>query len=71
MALDEAAKLGLGIAVLPSFLAGPAISAGELIVLNVGGTPTPADAIALFPRSRNPTVAVRRLLDLTVAQLKA
>jgi hypothetical protein len=29
-------------------------------VLNVGGTPTPADAIALFPRSRDPSVAVRR-----------
>jgi DNA-binding transcriptional LysR family regulator len=64
-------KLGLWIAVLPSFLADPAISTGKLIVLSVGGTPKRADAFALVPRSRNPSVAGRRLLDLTVAQLKA
>jgi hypothetical protein len=61
--LTRQVKLGLGIALLPSFLADPAISARELISLNVGGTPTPAAAIALFPRSRNPSVAVRRLLE--------
>jgi DNA-binding transcriptional LysR family regulator len=69
MGLAEAARLGMGIAMLPSYMADPFIAARELVALDLGAAPTSADATALFPRSRTPSAAVRRLLDFIVAQL--
>jgi DNA-binding transcriptional LysR family regulator len=69
MGLAEATRLGIGIAVLPAYIADPLIGTGELVALDLGATPKSADATALFPRSRTPSAAVRRLLDFTIAEL--
>lgn len=65
----EAVRLGIGVAILPAYMASPWIAARELVALDVGATPTTSDATALFPRSRTPSVAVRRLLDFTIAEV--
>jgi DNA-binding transcriptional LysR family regulator len=69
MGLAEAARLGIGIAMLPSYVADPFIAKRELVEIDLGVAPTSADATALFPRSRAPSAAVRRLLDFTIAEL--
>jgi DNA-binding transcriptional LysR family regulator len=69
VALTEAAKLGLGIALVPSFLADRAIEAGELVSLDIGARPISVDATALFHQSRNPSPAVRHFLNYLVGQL--
>lgn len=69
LALAEAAKLGLGIALLPSFLADSAIAAGALVELDIGATPVTVDATALFHRSRTPSSAVRHFLNYLVERL--
>lgn len=69
MGLAEAARLGIGVAVLPAYIANPLIASRELVALDLGASPTSAYATALFPRSRTPSAAVRRLLDFTIAEL--
>ena len=69
MGLAEAARLGIGVAVLPAYIADPLIASRELVALDLGASPTSAYATALFPRSRTPSAAVRRLLDFTIAEL--
>jgi DNA-binding transcriptional LysR family regulator len=69
MGLAEAARLGIGIALLPSYVADRLIARRELVALDLGASPTSAYATALFPRSRTPSAAVRRLLDFTIAEL--
>jgi DNA-binding transcriptional LysR family regulator len=69
MGLMEAARLGMGIAMLPSYIADPLIAKRELVALDLGVVPTSADVTALYPRSRTPSAAVRRLLDFTIAEL--
>jgi DNA-binding transcriptional LysR family regulator len=71
MGLTEAARLGIGIAVLPSYVADPFIAGRELVAIDLGATPTTAEATALFPRSRTPSAAVRCLLDFTIAELSS
>jgi DNA-binding transcriptional LysR family regulator len=67
--LVEAARLGIGIAMLPAYMVEALIAKRELVALDLGATPTTAYATALFPRSRTPSAAVRRLLDFTIARL--
>jgi len=67
--LIEAARLGMGIAVLPGYVADPLIAKEDLVALELGVTPAPGEATALFPRARAPSAAVRRLIDVTAAAL--
>jgi DNA-binding transcriptional LysR family regulator len=69
MGLIEAARLGIGIALLPAYIADPFIATRELVVLDLGATPTSGEATALFPRSRVAPAAVRRLIDFIIAAL--
>jgi DNA-binding transcriptional LysR family regulator len=70
-ALVEAARLGMGVAMLPSYMVDSLIANGDLVAIDLGATPAMAYATALFPRSRTPPAAVRRLLDFTIAELSA
>jgi DNA-binding transcriptional LysR family regulator len=69
MGLIEAARLGIGIALLPAYIADPLIATRELVGFDLGATPTSGEATALFPRSRVPAAAVRRLIDFIIAAL--
>jgi DNA-binding transcriptional LysR family regulator len=69
MGLLEAARQGMGLAMLPAYIAERHIAARELVPLDLGVAPASGDVTALFPRSRTPSAAVRRLLDFTIASL--
>src|SRR5258708_2717269 len=69
MGLVEAARLGIRMAMLPGYIVDPLIEKRELVALDLGAKPTPGEATALFPRSRVPSAAVRRLIDFTIAAL--
>jgi DNA-binding transcriptional LysR family regulator len=67
--LVEGARLGMGIAMIPTYMAEPFLVTGELVALELGATPTVSYATALFPRSPTRSAAVRALLDRIVADL--
>jgi DNA-binding transcriptional LysR family regulator len=69
MGLLEAARLGIGIALLPDYIVDPLIETDDLVALDVGAAPASGEATALFPRARAPSAAVRRLIDFTIAAL--
>lgn len=71
MGLVEAVRLGIGIAMLPSYMVDPLITKRELVGIHLGVIPRSADATALFPRSRTPSAAVRRLLDVAISELSS
>ena len=65
--MRDAAIAGLGIALLPLFIAAPALREGTLVELLPGSPPT-ADAIyAVYPQTRYVSRAVRALIDRLVA----
>ncbi|ESQ79007.1 LysR family transcriptional regulator [Asticcacaulis sp. YBE204] len=65
--LLDAAVGGLGIALLPSFIAGEAVREGRLIVLDVGWSPAPEFVFMAHPEGRRSSAKLRAL----AAHLKA
>ena len=59
--LLDAAVAGLGIALLPMFIAGPALSAGTLKVIDVGVQPEEEFIYIAHPEGRNPPAKLRAL----------
>ena len=59
--LRDAAVAGLGIALLPVFVAGAAIRAGELNVIEIGAQPAKEFVFMAHPEGRNPSAKLRAL----------
>lgn len=66
--LRVAAAAGMGLVVLPSFIAAPAIADGSLSVLLPDFALEEAGLFALMPPGRAPTARVRALIDALVAR---
>ncbi|MEM9460324.1 MAG: LysR family transcriptional regulator [Myxococcota bacterium] len=64
VAARDAARLGLGIALLPSFMAADAVRSGHLVVLLRGWERVPAPVYAVFPSSKYMAPKVRAFIDL-------
>jgi DNA-binding transcriptional LysR family regulator len=61
--IRDAAIAGLGIALLPMFIAGAAVKAGELAVIDIGMQPEPEFIFIAHPDGRNPSAKLRALAD--------
>jgi DNA-binding transcriptional LysR family regulator len=61
--IRDAAVAGLGIALLPAFIAGPAISAGQLVEIDVGHKPEAEFIYMAHPEGRNPSAKLRAVAD--------
>ena len=61
--MRDAAIAGLGIGLLPLFIAGPDIHAGNLKVVDVGVRPTPELIYLAHPEGRRPSAKLRALAD--------
>lgn len=66
----QAAEAGLGLACLPSFVAGPAIGSGRLRRLLADFETPPFGAYALYPHSRHLAAKVRVLVDFLVERYR-
>ena len=67
----DAALSGLGIALLPGYLADPMIASGELMPLFKGFTPTGSSLQAVYPHRRHLAGKVRALIDHLVGWFEA
>lgn len=64
-----AVRAGSGVAILPAFMAGPALCSGELVEV-LGDCQMPAAAVyAVYPHSRHLSTKVRVMVDLLVKAL--
>ncbi|NEJ20806.1 LysR family transcriptional regulator [Rhizobium leguminosarum] len=61
--LRDAAIAGLGIALLPAFIAGPAIREGLLAEIDVGHRPDAEFIYMAHPEGRNPSAKLRAIAD--------
>ncbi|KWV50369.1 LysR family transcriptional regulator [Rhizobium altiplani] len=61
--IRDAAAAGLGIALLPAFIAGPAISVGKLQEIDVGYRPEAEFIYMAHPEGRNPSAKLRAVAD--------
>ena len=61
--LRDAAIAGLGIALLPAFIAGPAIREGRLAEIDVGRRPEAEFIYMAHPDGRNPSAKLRAIAD--------
>ncbi|NLS02025.1 LysR family transcriptional regulator [Rhizobium sp. P32RR-XVIII] len=61
--LRDAAIAGLGIALLPAFIAGPAIREGKLVEIDVGYKPEVEFIYMAHPEGRNPSTKLRAIAD--------
>ncbi|EJC69089.1 transcriptional regulator [Rhizobium leguminosarum bv. viciae WSM1455] len=61
--LRDAATAGLGIALLPAFIAGPAIREGRLAEIDVGHKPEAEFIYMAHPEGRNPSAKLRAIAD--------
>jgi len=61
--IRDAALAGIGIAVLPLFIAGAEIKAGTLRVLDVGAAPEPEFIYVAHPEGRRPSAKLRAFAD--------
>ncbi|WP_284944537.1 LysR family transcriptional regulator [Acidisoma cladoniae] len=69
--LLEAACAGLGLVVLPTFVVGDAMRAGDLISLSIAGwTPVPDAIQVVYPETSAMPSKVRALIDFLVANLR-
>jgi DNA-binding transcriptional LysR family regulator len=59
----DAAIAGLGIALLPAFVAGPAVNSGHLVEINVGSRPEAEFIFMAHPEGRNPSAKLRAIAD--------
>lgn len=63
-ALLDAARAGLGLTVLPSFMVGPAVAAGELVQIRIPGwVPVPDSIQIVYPETSLLPLKVRALID--------
>jgi len=67
--MSQAAILGLGIALLPTFLADPEITAGRLCVAWGGRQPSQASYWLVWPLNRPPRPALQSLIDFLAGQV--
>jgi len=61
--IRDAAVAGLGIALLPTFIAGPAIKAKELQVIEIGIEPEQEFIYIAHPDRQHPSTKLRALSD--------
>ncbi|ASW05335.1 MULTISPECIES: LysR family transcriptional regulator [unclassified Rhizobium] len=61
--LHDAAIAGLGIALLPAFIAGPSVRDGRLAEIDVGYRPEPEFIFMAHPEGRNPSAKLRAIAD--------
>ena len=61
--IRDAAMAGLGIALLPMFIAGPAMRAGELVSVDVGMQPENEFIFIAHPDGRHPSAKLRAMAD--------
>ncbi|MFK0332362.1 LysR family transcriptional regulator [Rhizobium sp. NPDC090275] len=61
--IRDAAVAGLGIALLPAFIAGPAVSEGRLSEIDVGYKPEAEFIYMAHPEGRNPSAKLRAVAD--------
>lgn len=61
--MHDAAIAGLGIALLPTFIAGPAIKEGRLVEIDVGYRPEAEFIFMAHPEGRNPSEKLRAMAD--------
>ena len=61
--LHDAAIAGLGIALLPTFIAGPSIRDGRLVEIDVGYRPEPEFIFMAHPEGRNPSAKLRAIVE--------
>lgn len=61
--IRDAAIAGLGIALLPVFIAGPAIKAGDLLPIDIGVHPEDEFIYMAHPEGRNPSAKLRAMAD--------
>lgn len=57
--MRDAAIAGLGIALLPTFICGPAIRSGELVVVDIGIAAEPESIYIAHPEGRHPSAKLR------------
>ncbi|QJP15392.1 LysR family transcriptional regulator [Starkeya sp. ORNL1] len=57
--MRDAAVAGLGIALLPTFICGPAIRAGELAIIDIGVAAEPESIYVAHPEGRHPSTKLR------------
>jgi len=65
--MRDAAIAGLGIAVVPLFIAAPALRAGKLLELLPDSPPTSDTIYAVYPQTRYVSRSVRALIELLVS----
>jgi DNA-binding transcriptional LysR family regulator len=68
--MRDAAVAGLGLAVLPLFIAAPALRAGKLVKLLPQTPPSPDTIYAVYPQTRYVSRAVRALIDMLTANFR-
>ncbi|NGO65783.1 LysR family transcriptional regulator [Rhizobium daejeonense] len=61
--IRDAAIAGLGIALLPMFIAGPAMKAGDLLPIDIGMHPEDEFIYMAHPEGRNPSAKLRAMAD--------
>ena len=61
--LHDAAIAGLGVALLPAFIAGPSVREGRLVEIDVGYRPEPEFVFMAHPEGRNPSAKLRAMAD--------
>lgn len=57
--MRDAAVAGLGIALLPTFICGPAIRTGELAIIDIGVAAEPESIYVAHPEGRHPSAKLR------------
>lgn len=60
--MRDAAIAGLGLAMLPGFIAGPAVKAGELVAIPLEAAPAPEFIFIAHAQGRAPSATLRRLI---------
>lgn len=60
--MRDAAIAGLGLAMLPGFIAGPAVKAGDLMAVPMEAAPTPDFLFIAQAQGREPSTKLRRLI---------
>ena len=66
----DAARRGLGVARLPTFICGEALRAGELVSLLDDDVPQSGGVYAVYPHNRHLSAKVRAFVDFAVAACK-
>ncbi len=61
--LHDAAIAGLGITLLPAFIAGSSVREGRLVEIDVGYRPEPEFIFMAHPEGRNPSAKLRAIAD--------